>query len=664
MKQSIILSLVALSALTVVSCSKSQDALDTPAKGKVLVAYTDDNVNTRTALQSEVNVIWNSTDAITGFDIEGIGHQSQSITVDSQNASKATFQFGDDISLTEDVFCALYPADASATMNNSGVITTTLPVSQVATAGSFGPGANIALADGGKEDLHFSNGGALLSFTVNNDNVKKVTLTVSGNYNVAGPVYANMVNGVALVQSTYSTAPIKSVSLLGDFVNGSDYYFVVLPGEYTGLQLDIENAEGKVATLKNRNALSLNRNDNLYIANLPDLTAKWNATPTLPDKVFFKEWFTKSTGTMGWSGSVANGTLVADNEGWEFTQGHGADGAAKFGSGSNQGKAVSPSISISPAEYAESGVKLAFKAGAWNGDATNLKVSVSGATLKSNGQVITSVTMLNNAWSDYELDITDITGNIIITFAGNDAKNSRFFLDNVVVYYGSKPAAPKATPEITVTPSSIEIKEEESVQLVVNTDSEGAISYTGYDNTIIAMDGNTVTGLKEGTTSITVNVAESDTYAAASVTVPVKILDKETVIVVPDPETIDITGLANQGSNNVSIVFGGSGTASAWHDADNGVRCYVNNTVTVSTKTNFNIAKIEITYKANKGGKAGVYPTGVSVDSGSFTQGYSTSGTKMIWEKGSTGTGEVVFTVKGTAGNIAVQAIKVTYENK
>lgn len=663
MKQSIILSMVALSALTVFSCSKSQDALDTPAKGKVLVAYTDDNVNTRTALQNEVNVIWNSTDAITGFDIEGIGHQSQSITVDSQNASKATFQFGDDLSVVDDIYCALYPADASATMNNYGVITTTLPVSQVATAGSFGPGANIAVADGGNEDLRFSNGGALLSFTVNNDNVKKVKLTVSGDYNVAGPVYASMDNGIALVQSTYASQ-IKSVSLEGDFVNGSDYYFVVLPGEYTGLQLDIENAEGKVATLKNKNALTVNRNDNLYIANLPDLTAKWNATPTLPDKVFFKEWFTESTGTMGWSGSVANGTLVADNDGWEFTQGHGADGAAKFGSGSNQGKAVSPSISISPAEYAESGVKLAFKAGAWNGDATNLKVSVSGATLKSNGQVITSVTMLNNAWSDYELDITDITGNIIITFAGNEAKDSRFFLDNVVVYYGSKPAAPKATPEITVTPSPIEIKEEESVQLVVNTDSEGAISYTGYDNTIIAMDGNTVTGLKEGTTSITVNVAESDTYAAASVTVPVTILDKETVIVVPDPETIDITGLANQGSNNVSIVFGGSGTNSAaWNATDNGVRCYVNNTVTVSTKTNFNIAIIEITYKANKSNK-GVYPTGVSVDSGSFTQGYSTSGTKMIWEKGSTGTDEVVFTVNGNAGNIAVQAIKVTYENK
>lgn len=662
MKQSIILSMVALSALTVFSCSKSQDALDTPAKGKILVAYTDDNVNTRTALQNEVNVIWNSTDAITGFDIEGIGHQSQSITVDSQNASKATFQFGDDLSVVDDIYCALYPADASATMNNYGVITTTLPVSQVATAGSFGPGANIAVADGGNEDLRFSNGGALLSFTVNNDNVKKVKLTVSGDYNVAGPVYASMDNGVALVQSTYASQ-IKSVSLEGDFVNGSDYYFVVLPGEYTGLQLDIENAEGKVATLKNKNALTVNRNDNLYIANLPDLTAKWNATPTLPDKVFFKEWFTESTGTMGWSGSVANGTLVADNEDWVFTQGHGADGAAKFGSGSNQGKAVSPSISISPAEYAESGVKLAFKAGAWNGDATNLKVSVSGATLKSNGQVITSVTMLNNAWSDYELDITDITGNIIITFAGNEAKDSRFFLDNVVVYYGSKPVAPKATPNITVTPSTIEIKEEESVQLVVNTDSEGAITYTGYDNTIIAMDGNTVTGLKEGTTSITVNVAESDTYAAASVTVPVTILDKETVIVVPDPETIDITDLANQGSNNVSIVFGGSGSNPAWNATDNGVRCYVNNTVTVSTKTNFNIAKIEITYKANKNNK-GVYPTSVSVDSGSFTQGYSTSGTKMIWEKGSTGTNEVVFTVKGTAGNIAVQAIKVTYENK
>ena len=432
MKQSIILSLVALSALTVVSCSKSQDALDTPAKGKVLVAYTDDNVNTRTALQSEVNVIWNSTDAITGFDIEGIGHQSQSITVDSQNASKATFQFGDDISLTEDVFCALYPADASATMNNSGVITTTLPVSQVATAGSFGPGANIALADGGKEDLHFSNGGALLSFTVNNDNVKKVTLTVSGNYNVAGPVYANMVNGVALVQSTYSTAPIKSVSLLGDFVNGSDYYFVVLPGEYTGLQLDIENAEGKVATLKNRNALSLNRNDNIYIANLPDLTAKWEAdTPSLPDKVFFMETFGGPENSL----NTNSGNLSFDGEDWVVVKGQATgskEHTARFGTGSAQGSGTTPSINVD-SEYNGKTLTLSFKAAAWSGDAKTLNLSATGATLSES-----SVTLKNNEWDEYEITITNWTSPFTITFSGKNKSNSRFFLDDVCVYYGAQ----------------------------------------------------------------------------------------------------------------------------------------------------------------------------------------------------------------------------------
>ena len=431
MKQSIILSMVALSALTVFSCSKSQDALYTPAKGKVLVAYTDDNVNTRTALQNEVNVIWNSTDAITGFDIEGIGHQSQSITVDSQNASKATFQFGDNLSVVDDIYCALYPADASATMNNNGVITTTLPVSQVATAGSFGPGANIAVADGGNEDLRFSNGGALLSFTVNNDNVKKVKLTVSGDYNVAGPVCASMDNGVALVQSTYASQ-IKSVSLEGDFVNGSDYYFVVLPGEYTGLQLDIENAQGKVATLKNRNALSLNRNDNIYIANLPDLTAKWEAdTPSLPDKVFFMETFGGDDNSLGTGGAA----FEADNEGWSVEKAYlaGADGhSGRFGTRNDQGVATTPSISIN-SDYNGQTLTLSFKAAAWSGDATTLNLSATGATLSA-----TSVTLKDNDWDEYEISITNWTSPFTITFSGKQPSKARFFLDDVCVYYGAQ----------------------------------------------------------------------------------------------------------------------------------------------------------------------------------------------------------------------------------
>ena len=424
--------MVALSALTVFSCSKSQDALDTPVKGKVLVAYTDDNVITRTALQNEVNVIWNSTDAITGFDINGVGHQSQSITVDSQNASKATFQFGDDLSVVDDIFYALYPADASATMNENCVITTTLPVSQVATAGSFGPGANIALADGGKEDLHFSNGGALLSFTVNNDNVKKVKLTVSGDYNVAGPVYASMESsGDALVQSA-SVSPIKSVSLEGDFVNGSDYYFVVLPGEYTGLQLDIENAEGKVATLKNRNALSLNRNDNIYIANLPDLTAKWEAdTPSLPDKVFFMETFGGDDNSLGTGGAA----FEADNEVWSVENAYlaGADGhSGRFGSRSAQGVATTPSISIN-SDYNGQTLTLSFKAAAWSGDATTLNLSATGATLSA-----TSVTLKDNDWDEYEISITNWTSPFTITFSGKQASRARFFLDDVCVYYGAQ----------------------------------------------------------------------------------------------------------------------------------------------------------------------------------------------------------------------------------
>lgn len=132
---------------------------------------------------------------------------------------------------------------------------------------------------------------------------------------------------------------------------------------------------------------------------------------------------------------------------------------------------------------------------------------------------------------------------------------------------------------------------------------------------------------------------------------------------IPDPETITITAVADQHSTNASIAFGGSGTSSAYNAGDSGVRCYANNTMTVSSDT-YNIKQIDITYKTNKNSK-NVTPTGISVSTGSLTTGYNpTAGGpySMVWEKGAFSASSVVFTVNGSAGNIAIQSVKVYYE--
>lgn len=138
--------------------------------------------------------------------------------------------------------------------------------------------------------------------------------------------------------------------------------------------------------------------------------------------VVFAESFSKSTGTMGWSDNAGNGTFAADNTGWTVENAYGAGGSAKFGASKKLGKATTPALNIT------GNATLKFKAGAWTGDQTNLKLSMSGGTLS-----VTSVTMKNATWTEYEVTITNATSGAKVTFEGKQASKARFFLDDIEI---------------------------------------------------------------------------------------------------------------------------------------------------------------------------------------------------------------------------------------
>ena len=162
------------------------------------------------------------------------------------------------------------------------------------------------------------------------------------------------------------------------------------------------------------------------------------APTTLP----FTESFTESTGTMGWSGNAAQGDIAYDNEGWEANNAYGAGGAARFGKSSNGlGKATTPEIHYS------GNATLTFKAGAWSGssESTNLKLSVSSGTIYSDASLTTSVssvTLVKGAWTEYTLYLKDLENPFTVTFEGNSASNSRFFLDDISIVEGIEQPAP------------------------------------------------------------------------------------------------------------------------------------------------------------------------------------------------------------------------------
>lgn len=243
----------------------------------------------------------------------------------------------------------------------------------------------------------------------------------------------------------------------------------------------------------------------------------------------FYESFDKVSGTGGndgsFSGSVAQSNFSAsdcDNTGWTATKGYAASKCIKLGTGSAQGSATTPTITL------ESGktYTLSFVAAAWNGNSeqTTLNLSSTAGTLSES-----TITLKKGEMQTYTLTLIG-TGEGTITFQGKQAKNSRFFLDEVKV------TLEDGIPSKTVTTLSFA---ESSYSLKAGT--EEATSFSGQTATLTDTDGNAVSGTVTyassntalatvdettgavslvsnayGTTTITATYAGDDTHAGAT----------------------------------------------------------------------------------------------------------------------------------------------------
>ena len=156
------------------------------------------------------------------------------------------------------------------------------------------------------------------------------------------------------------------------------------------------------------------------------------AVPSLT-RVFY-ESFDQNEGSGGndgaWKDSVANGEwnkAVFDEPGWTATNGYFANKCIKLGASKKLGSATTPALGVN------GNAELRFKAGAWNGDATTINITINnGGTLS-----VSSVTLVNNAFTDYTISISDATPESTITFSAAKASQNRFFLDEVEVYTNS-----------------------------------------------------------------------------------------------------------------------------------------------------------------------------------------------------------------------------------
>ncbi|MBQ3769551.1 MAG: chitobiase/beta-hexosaminidase C-terminal domain-containing protein [Prevotella sp.] len=180
-----------------------------------------------------------------------------------------------------------------------------------------------------------------------------------------------------------------------------------------------------------------------------------------PNTIVFQETFDNTSGTGGrdgkFSGSIAQGTIKYDNDGWaSAVKCGGANQCVKFGTGSDNGVLTTPAISLDGASYA----LLTFSAAGW-GDSNKNKLAITAnAGFEMSGD--NNITeLVNEEWEEYSVLIRVTTGTSLqLTFTGK-----RGFLDDVVVRKITTVPTPTLPDDFTFFPNTTEEKASKHVML-------------------------------------------------------------------------------------------------------------------------------------------------------------------------------------------------------
>lgn len=294
----------------------------------------------------------------------------------------------------------------------------------------------------------------------------------------------------------------------GTAPKASDFqlWYNVLPTAYTSMSLEVKTAN---------HTLTLNKNKGgnfaagkLYKIHKDDVTWTENKNVT-----FFYESFDSCDGTGGndgeWNNISGSPELSADNT-WSTTNAYSANACARFGSSKNQGSATTPALGINT-----STATLSFKAGAWvsTDEKTEIKITANnGGTVEPS-----TITLKKGEWTDYTCTISGATETTTLTFAASQASKNRFFLDEVMVYYGNKPVV-KHTQQISFSKTSVECYINDTFTEPVLSGNKTSVTYSSSDEKVATVDAASgkVTILSAGKTEITATAKESEEYKTAT----------------------------------------------------------------------------------------------------------------------------------------------------
>ncbi len=274
MKKTFVIFSVAMMIFVVSACTKEQNRNSGVVAGPITVKLKV-NTDTKSQLGADFKTVkWAEGDKIgildptsntampTGYAINTVDN---TVTVQVPAGAKS--------------FYGLYPYNNAATIAGSK-LTTNFPSEQTAVAGNMPNNANVAVGFANINDasITFMNIGAILSFSLDYDDITSVILSSNNNVPISGELDIDYNSGNPTVTFSQNSANTSQSVVLknGDgsaLTRNARYYMVVAPQTLAkGLSLILVKSDGTTAVKKSTAAVTIVRNQNINLGAISGLT--------------------------------------------------------------------------------------------------------------------------------------------------------------------------------------------------------------------------------------------------------------------------------------------------------------------------------------------------------------------------------------------------------
>lgn len=513
------LTFAAFAVVAAISCSKEvapivvdEKPIDTPVEtisieapvAMTFTGITDNEPGTKTVL-SGADINWNPAEKIYLFD----GTAPRAFTSENDVVA-STVTFSGSASSASSYY-AVYP---SGTISGK-VISTTIPVIQAATADSFAPKANVAVAyteavstDGNV--LQFKNVGAVVKFQLSNSDVRKVKLEAINGEKMAGPVNVTFGEGANFTSAIVAAKAEPCVVLDGGASNLSadtPYYLAIYPTTYAdGFKITLIKADGSFRSFSNKTSQTLARNDLMNLGILPEVTS-WKTSGSV-DQLTYSLIGVTGTSYTGWNGKKDESSAVYKGEsagGNSSIQLRSSGSSAGIVTTTSGGKVAKVSVVWNTNTEADRTLDVYGKNTAYSAASELYSTSTQGTKL---GSIVKGTSTELNVTGDY-------------TYIGVRSKSGALYLDELNITWGDPSVTAPTLPTVDDPSTAITNVSGTTVPLAggsVTFDVDSNVPWTVATNqpsySSVSVSGSTVTvtfeTLDTGTRNATITVTPSE----------------------------------------------------------------------------------------------------------------------------------------------------------